>query len=109
MFATKAACMNFQVNSHIGLCVAQSTVYNALKQMAKQKQSDLKHAIESGKHFSVVFDNIQTYIKQQDHYIGWENHMITGLAVTAIEMEDYLPEAFNLKDLLDHQAHQEWK
>lgn len=104
MFATKAARTNFRVDSRIGLCVAQSTVYDALKEMAKQKQSDLKRAIESGKHFSVVFDNIQTYIKQRDHRIGRENRMITGLAATAIEMEDYSPEAFNLKDLLDRQA-----
>jgi len=109
MFATKAARTNFRVDSRIGLCVAQSTVYDALKEMAKQKQSDLKRAIESGKHFSVVFDNIQTYIKQRDRRIGRENRMITGLAATAIEMEDYSPEAFNLKDLLDRQARQERK
>ena len=35
--------------------------------------------------------------------------MITGLAATAVEMEDYAPDAFNLKDLLDRQVHQERK
>jgi len=47
MFATKAARTNFRVDSRIGLCVAQSTVYDALKEMAKQKQSDLKRAIDT--------------------------------------------------------------
>ncbi|KIM37166.1 hypothetical protein M413DRAFT_13521 [Hebeloma cylindrosporum] len=93
MFATKAAHTNFCVDSCMGLCVAQSTVYEALKEMAKQKQIDLKHGVHSGKHFTVVFDNIQTYIKQRGRCIGRENHMITGLAATAIEMEDYSPEA----------------
>ena len=35
--------------------------------------------------------------------------MITGLAATAVEMEDYAPDASNLKDLLDRQVHQERK
>ena len=35
--------------------------------------------------------------------------MITGLAATAVEMEDYAPDAFNLKDLLDRQVCQERK
>lgn len=109
MFAIKAARTNFRVDSRIGLCVAYSTVYEALKEMAKQKQLDLQHGIKSGKHFTVVFDNIQTYIKQRDHRIGKENRMITGLAATAIEMDGYSSEAFNLKDLLDRQAHQERK
>jgi hypothetical protein len=47
MFAIKAARTNFRVDSRIGRCVAHSTVYDALKEMAKQKQSDLKRAVES--------------------------------------------------------------
>ena len=64
MFTTKAANTNFCVDSCIGLCVAHSTVYKALKKMAKQKGIELKKAVKLGKHFIVVFDNVQAYMKQ---------------------------------------------
>ncbi|KIJ99754.1 hypothetical protein K443DRAFT_123087 [Laccaria amethystina LaAM-08-1] len=109
MFATKAANTNFRVDSCIGLCVTHSTVYEALKEMARQKGIELKKAVELGKCFIVVFDNVQAYMKQRDHRIGRESLMITGLAATAVEMEDYAPEAFDLKDLLNQQVRQERK
>ena len=77
MFATKAANTNFRVDSRIGLCVAHSTVYESLKEMARQKGAELRNAVESGKRFIVVFDNVQAYMKQRDHRIGRESRKIT--------------------------------
>ena len=73
MFAAKAANTSFRVDSRLGLCVAHSTVYEALKEMGRQKQLELRQAVNAGKHFIVVFDNIQAHIKQRDRRIGREN------------------------------------
>ncbi|KAF8965633.1 hypothetical protein BDZ97DRAFT_1658861 [Flammula alnicola] len=107
MFATKTARTVFRVESRIGQSVAHSTVYKALSEMAKQKQSELKASVQAGKDKIVVSDNVQVYARKRDRRIGRENKMITGLAGTAIEMQDYHPDALNLQDILQRQARQE--
>ncbi|KAF8163196.1 hypothetical protein B0H34DRAFT_794930 [Crassisporium funariophilum] len=109
LFAVKAPRTLFRVESRIGQSVAYSTVYTALRAMGRQKIDDLQKAIQSGKHFITVSDNIQTYAKQRVRRIGRENRMITGLGATAIEMEDYDPDAFNLEDIMERQRKQERK
>ncbi|KAF8810193.1 hypothetical protein BYT27DRAFT_7282405 [Phlegmacium glaucopus] len=109
LFAVKAPSTVFRVESRIGQSVSYQTVYQALRQMAKQKKEDLRAAIEAGHHFIVVSDNIQAYARQRDHRIGKENRMITGLAATAVEMEDYHPEAFDMNDIVQRQKQQERK
>lgn len=60
-----------------------------------------------GQHFTVVFDNIQTYARERTQGIGKESRMITGLAATAVRLEDYHPDAFNLRALVERQMLQE--
>jgi hypothetical protein len=109
LFAVKAPGTVFRVESRIGQSVAYQTVYQALREMAKQKKQDLQAAMAAGRHFIVVSDNIQAYARQRDHRIGRENRMITGLAGTAVEMEDYDPQAFDMNDLIQRQKQQERK
>ncbi|KAF8187155.1 hypothetical protein BJ912DRAFT_970316 [Pholiota molesta] len=109
LFAAKASRTIFRVESRIGQSVAYSTVYIALRAMGRQKLDDLRKAIKAGRHFITVSDNIQTYAKQRVRRIGRENRMITGLSATAIEMQDYDPEAFNLEELVERQCKQERK
>ncbi|KAF9472171.1 hypothetical protein BDN70DRAFT_925796 [Pholiota conissans] len=109
LFSTRAANTMFRVESRLGLSVSLATVYTALREMAKQKQMDLKEAIQLGKLFILIFDNIQTYIKQRDHRIGRENKMLKGLAGCMIELEDFDLDAFNLHDFIEAQARQDRK
>lgn len=73
LFAVKAPGTVFRVESRIGQSVSYRTVYQALRQMAKQKKEDLRSAMAAGRHFIVVSDNIQAYAHQRDHCIGREN------------------------------------
>jgi hypothetical protein len=107
MFATKTAKTVFRVESRIGQSVAYATVYAALGEMARQKQSELKAKVQAGIHYSIVSDNIQAYRKERDHRLGRENQLLTGLAGTAIQLQDFHPDAFNLQDFLERQARQE--
>lgn len=111
LFAVKAHHSVFRVESRLGQSVAYSTVYEALRSMANHKMKDLQVAARagSGRHFIVVSDNIQVYLRQRDHRIGRENKMSKGLAGTAVEMEDISPEAFDLAELARRQALQERK
>ncbi|KDR64811.1 hypothetical protein GALMADRAFT_1353873, partial [Galerina marginata CBS 339.88] len=109
LFAIKAPYTLFRVESRLGLSVAISSVYDALREMSRTKRQELKQAVEDGKHHISVSDNIQTYSKERDRRIGRENKMITGLAATAIEMEDYDPAAFDLDKLIERQVRQERK
>ncbi|RDB15452.1 hypothetical protein Hypma_004158 [Hypsizygus marmoreus] len=111
LFAVKAPSTVYRVESRLGLSVTVSTVYNALKEMAEQKRTELREAFlpGSGRFFNVVIDNTQTYAKVRDPRLGRENQMITGLVGTAVEMENFDPQAFNLRELLARQALQEHK
>lgn len=111
LFAVKAHHSIFRVESRLGHSVVYSTVYEALRSMADNQMKDLRAAARagSGHHFIVVSDNIQVYLRQRDHRIGRENKMSKGLAGTAVEMEDFAPEAFDLAELTHRQALQERK
>lgn len=52
----------------------------------------------------VPFDNIQAYVRARDQNIGKESRMVTGLAATAIRMEDYDLKAFDLKAFVERQS-----
>ncbi|KAJ3515928.1 hypothetical protein NLJ89_g1460 [Agrocybe chaxingu] len=107
LFATKASNTIFRVASRVGDAVSYTSINNALREMSKAKRTLLKSNVAAGKHYIVVSDNVQTYVKPKDRRIGKVNKMISGLAATAVEMQDYLPEAFNLRALLERQALQE--
>ncbi|PPQ95548.1 hypothetical protein CVT26_008573 [Gymnopilus dilepis] len=106
MFAAKAPHTLYRVESRLGMSVAYTTVYRALATMSQQKRRILRNAVASGKNFIVVSDNIQVYARERERRIGKENRMITGLAGTAILMEDYDPAAFDLQDLMQRQKEQ---
>ena len=86
-------------------------MYEALHEMAEQKLKDSKEALlpGSGCHILTVSDNTQTFVKPCDHRIGHEKKMIKGQAGTTVEMQDADPEAFDLWELICHQALQEQK
>ncbi|KAF9482611.1 hypothetical protein BDN70DRAFT_778301, partial [Pholiota conissans] len=109
LFAIKGPRTLFRVESRIAQSVAYSTVYTALGEMGKKKRKELQEAISAGEHFNTVTDNIQTWYKRRVHRIGRESQELKGFAGTAIKLEDYDPEAFNLKELLERQRKQERK
>ncbi|KAF9528832.1 hypothetical protein CPB83DRAFT_929056 [Crepidotus variabilis] len=109
LFAVKAPITLFRVESRLALSTSYSTVSDALKTTSTGNQDMLKETREEGTHYSVVIDNIQTYFKQRDMRYGKESRMITGLAGTAVQMEDCDSDAFNLQTLVESQIKQERK
>ncbi|KAF8072301.1 hypothetical protein FPV67DRAFT_1411833 [Lyophyllum atratum] len=110
-FAARSHQNVFRVESRIGHAVAYKTVFDALKTMANDQLQVLKDTLDpaSGRHGVMVSDNVQEYAVQRDHRIGRENRMIKGMAATVVLMEDVVPGAFNLKELVQRQALQERK
>ena len=108
-FTVKAHHLIFHVESQLGQSVAYSLVYKALCGMQEQKLKVLKETLlpGSGHHILTVSDNTQAFVKPHDHRIRHEKKMIKGLAGTAVEMQDADPEAFDLQELIHHQALQE--
>ncbi|KAF8955673.1 hypothetical protein BDZ97DRAFT_1673396 [Flammula alnicola] len=80
LFASQAPASMYRVESHLGLCVSYKTVYDALREMGRGKRN---------------------------RRIGKENKMLTGLAATAVKMEDCDSQVFDLKLLIERQARQE--
>ncbi|KIK80231.1 hypothetical protein PAXRUDRAFT_36250 [Paxillus rubicundulus Ve08.2h10] len=105
LFAVKAHKSLFCVESCIGCSVSFQTVYTALQTMAAARQAELQAAthLGSGCHFVIVGDNVQVFLKQRDHWIGRESQMIKGFAGTAVEMEDFNPQSFDIDELIRRQ------
>ncbi|KAF9230788.1 hypothetical protein BU15DRAFT_91045 [Melanogaster broomeanus] len=105
LFAVKAHKSLFRVESRIGRSVSFQTVYTALQTMAVARQAELQAAthLGSGRHFVIVGDNVQVFLKQRDHRIGRESRMIKGFAGTAVEMEDFNPQSFDIDELIRRQ------
>lgn len=110
-FAAKSHQSVFRVESRLGQSVAYSTMFEALKTMANDQLILIRELLDpaSGGHGIMVSDNVQEYAVQRDFRIGRENRMIKGMAATVVQMEDVLPGAFNLKELVRRQALQERK
>ncbi|KAG6836416.1 hypothetical protein H0H93_008157 [Arthromyces matolae] len=104
LFSAKASHTIFRVESRLGQTVAYSSVYSALKGMSMQSLEDLKSRISSGVWILAVGDNVQTYARARDHRLGRESRMIKGYAGTAVELQDFDPEASNLDTLKANQA-----
>ncbi|KAG5654261.1 hypothetical protein H0H81_005504 [Sphagnurus paluster] len=111
LFAVKSHQSIFRVESRLGHSVAYSTVYDALKTMSDEQLIMLKELFdpESGRYAQFVSDNVQAYALIRDPRIGRDNRMIKGLAGTVVEMENVVPGAFDLKELIRRQALQERK
>ncbi|KAI0081500.1 hypothetical protein K474DRAFT_1671959 [Panus rudis PR-1116 ss-1] len=93
-FSMKAHQSIYRVGTRLGHCTTYATVQNALVLMAKAKRTLLRQQHEIYKW--IVLDNIQRYMRPQDHRIGRVDHMVNGCAGTAVELQNCPPGAFDL-------------
>lgn len=82
--------------------MAITTSYNnILTTLAELSKDEAKKLEAIGRDpergLDLVFDNVQTYAKQWEMRIGRENAMKVGMAATAVEIENFSPDAVNLE------------
>ena len=82
------------------MCIttSYSNILETLEELSKDEAKKLE-AIgrDPGRSLDLVFDNVQTYAKQWEMRIGRESVMKVGMAATAVEIENFNPEAVNLE------------
>ncbi|KAF5384343.1 hypothetical protein D9615_003177 [Tricholomella constricta] len=106
-FAVRSHQSAYRVESRLGHSVAYQTMIEGLKTLAADQRKELRGMIANGRHGLQVSDNIQAYAPVRGARIGRESRMVKGLAATVVIMEDVVPGAFDLGELLRRQALQE--
>ncbi|KAG6906503.1 hypothetical protein DXG01_013606 [Tephrocybe rancida] len=105
-FACKAHIDEKRIFSRFGFMVHDTTVRECLNDLSKSSLESLQTSIADGLKtegivtWKYVLDNVQRYDVQRKHRIGRQLTMKVGTTATAIKLDDYAPNAFDLEDHL---------
>ena len=98
-FACGAQYTLFNMNSHIRSTSTYSTVYSTLWGLSDSK-AQLTEALgwDPNSWLILCLNNMQSYTRRRDLWIGQVNQLRIGTAATAIEAEDFHPAAMDIDD-----------
>lgn len=83
----------------MGITTSYSNILWTLEELSKDEAKKLKAIGTDTRHgLDLVFDNVQTYAKQWEARIGRDNAMKVGMAATAVEINNFNPEAVKLEN-----------
>ena len=84
--------------SRMGITTSYTNILQTLEELSKDDAKKLE-AIgrDPERGLDLVFDNVQTYARQWEMRIGRDNAMKVGMAATAVEINNFNPEAVNLE------------
>jgi hypothetical protein len=84
--------------SRMGITTSYNNILETLEELSKYEAKRLEViGKDSTRGLDLVFDNVQTYAKQWEMRIGRENVMKVGMAATAVEIDDFNPDAVGLE------------
>lgn len=107
-FACNTTRYDFRILNRLGISSAHSTVLKRLHDLgtsAKEAITEMGQNV-STKPFLVVYDNINKYRPAWRQVVGKEAELKSGIAATAIMMEDILTGAFDLRSIEGKKAEQ---
>ena len=84
--------------SRVGITPSYNNIHQILEELSKDEAKKVQAIGREAKcGLDLVFDNVQTYAKQWEKRIGREDTMKVGMAATAVELNNFKPEAVKLE------------